>query len=141
VITRDTGMVGVGYRKQMRTWAYLYPNGVLVVDSYQKNDNWTGGLRGRILVICVDRGGNAHWISQVIYCPTRCSVPDPSCASYGRSNFQQSLPEPVGRLTGRLDVYQADDANFVDLRARIIDGIKATGQIADEIKKLLGSLF
>ena len=130
----------VGWGKRMETTAVLYRDGRLLVDSYQKNDNWTGALRGRILVVCVDEGGRSHWISDVINCPTRCAIPDFSCASYGRSTFTQTFPEPVGRLTQRLDIYQADNANYVDLRAQIIGIIKSLQDIAQEIKNLLGML-
>jgi hypothetical protein len=131
----------VGWGKKMDTTAVLYRDGRLAVSSYQKNDNWTGGLRGRILVVCVDGGGRAHWVSDVINCPTRCSIPDFSCASYGRSFHLQGFPEPVGRLTHRLDIYQADNPNFVDLRAQIIKVIKSVKDIAQEIKDLLNILF
>jgi hypothetical protein len=130
----------VGWGKRMETTTVLYRDGRLLVDSYQKNDNWTGALRGRILVVCVDEGGRSHWISDVIECPTRCAIPDFSCASYGRSTFTQTFPEPVGRLTQRLDIYQADNANYVDLRAQIITFIKSLKDIAQEIKDLLGTL-
>jgi hypothetical protein len=131
----------VGWGKRIDTTAVLYRDGRLGVDSYQKNDNWTGGLRGRILVVCLDGGGRAHWVSDVINCPTRCSIPDFTCASYGRSFHFQGFPEPVGRLTQHLDIYQADNPNYVDLRAKIIEFIRGLKDIAQEIKDALPRLI
>jgi hypothetical protein len=130
----------VGWGKRMETKVTLYRNGQLAVDSFTKNDNWTGGLRGRILVVCVNAAGRAHWVSRIFECTTRCSVPDFSCASYGRETFLDNFPEPVGQYTDRLDIYQADNVSFVDLRNRTIDFIKAAGDIAAEIKAQLDRL-
>src|SRR5215204_3906865 len=44
----------VGWGKKIVADATLYRDGRLVVDSWQQNDNWTGGLRGEILLLCVD---------------------------------------------------------------------------------------
>jgi hypothetical protein len=134
----ETGEVGWG--KRMETTAILYRNGTLTVESYQKNDNWFGGLRGRILVVCIDDRGNNIWVSDVLNCPTRCSIPDVSCASYGTANFVNSFPEPVGQYTARLDILQADNPNYVDLRQQIIVAIKAIGEIVAEVKAVLGQL-
>lgn len=44
------------------------------------------------------------------------------------------FPEAVGQYAERLDVYHADNANFVDLRSATIDGIKAAGDVAQAVK-------
>jgi hypothetical protein len=124
----------VGWGKKMDTTATLYRNGTLTVESYQKNDNWFGGLRGRILVLCIDAQGNNIWISDVLNCPTRCSVPDVSCASYGSVNFVNNFPEAVGRYTTSLDILQADDPAYTDLRNDFIDAIKAVHEVAGPVK-------
>jgi hypothetical protein len=137
---RHTEVAEVGWGKRMETTAILYRNGMLTVDSYQKNDNWFGGLRGRILVVCIDAQSNNIWVSDVFTCPTRCSVPDPSCASYGRANFVNGFPEPVGRFTERLDILQADNPNYLDLRNVFIDAIKGIGAVAAEVKAVWDQL-
>ena len=131
---RHREVAEVGWGKRMETTATLYRNGTLTVESYQKNDNWFGALRGRILVVCIDERGNNIWISDVLNCPTRCSIPDVSCASYGTTNFVNNFPEAVGKYTKRLDILQADNPNYVNLRNQFIDAIKAIGDIAAEVK-------
>jgi hypothetical protein len=126
--------IEVGWGKKMDTTATLYRNGTLTVESYQRNDNWWDGLRGRILVLCIDAQGNNIWISDVLECPTRCSIPDVSCASYGTMNFVNNFPEAVGKYTTRLDILQADNPNYVDLRNQFIDAAKAIGDVAIEVK-------
>lgn len=137
---RHTEVAEVGWGKRMETTAILYRNGQLSVDSYQKNDNWFGGLRGQILVLCIDAASNNIWISDVLACPTRCSIPDVSCASYGRTSFANQFPEQVGRFTARLDILQADNPNYVDLRNAFIDAIKAVGDVAAEVKAVWNQL-
>jgi hypothetical protein len=131
----------IGFGKRMNTTAKLFRNGTLTVESYQKNDNWFGGLRGEILVLCVDAQGYNIWISNVLQCPTRCSVLDPSCASYGMSNFVNNFPAAVGRDTASLDILQADRANYVKLRDQSIAGIKALGDFVGAVKNEWGQLF
>jgi hypothetical protein len=130
----------VGWGKKMDTTAILYKNGTLTVESYQKNDNWFGGLRGRILVLCIDANSNSIWISDVLVCPTRCSIPDVSCASYGTTNFVNNFPEAVGKHARSLDILQADNPNYVDLRNAFIDFIKGIGAIAQEVKDQFNKL-
>jgi hypothetical protein len=137
---RHREVTEVGWGKRMDTTAVLYRNGTLTVQSYQKNDNWFGGLRGRILVVCIDEHGNSIWISDVLSCPTRCSIPDVGCASYGTSSFVNNFPEAVGKHTTRLDILQADNANYVELRNQFIDAIKALGSIAQEVISQFGKL-
>ena len=48
VASAAPGETEVGWGKKMETTATLYRNGTLTVDCYQNNDNWFGGLRGRI---------------------------------------------------------------------------------------------
>jgi hypothetical protein len=138
-ITR-TETAEVGWGKQMATTATLYRNGALSVESQQRNDNWFGGLRGRILVTCIDDQARLIWVSQVFECPTRCSVPDPSCASYGTSFFQQQLPVEVGQYTASLDILQADNPNYVDMRAQLVEWVKTAQDIAPAIIAIVGML-
>jgi hypothetical protein len=65
---------------------------------------------------------------------------DPSCASFRRETFSQLLPEAVGQHAAELQIYHADNANYVDLRNSMIDAIKAAGAIAAEVKAVIGSL-
>jgi hypothetical protein len=121
----DTGEQNVAWGKWMRTWGYLYRSGKLQLNTFTRNDNWWAGLRGRVLVEYVDAAGRAIWVSQIFECPTRCSVPDFSCASYGTTWLTEDVPQEVGQLTIRLDVYQADTDVFIDMRQRICVSVKA----------------
>ena len=58
-----------------------------------------------------------------------------ACASYGRVTHVEQFPEAVGQYAERLDIYHGDDPNFVDLRAALIDGIKAAGDVADAVRE------
>lgn len=130
----------VGFGKFMETKATLYRNGHLAVSTYTRNDNWTGGLRGKVLVVAIDGQGRAIWISRELRCATRCSVPDVSCASQGRETFVENFPAKVGEMTHRLDIYQADTPSYVDLRSRLVDGIRQTLSVITELKDLAALL-
>ena len=130
----------VGFGKFMETKATLYRNGHLVVNTYTRNDNWTGGLRGKVLVVAIDGQGRAIWISQELRCATRCSVPDVTCASQGRETFVENFPPKVGEMAHRLHIYQADTPSYVDLRANLVDGIRRTISVITELKELEGLL-
>jgi hypothetical protein len=121
----DTGEVEVAWAKRMRTWGHLYRNGLFRAITFTKNDHYGAGLRGQVLVVCVDGAGRAIWVSQVFHCPTRCSIFDWSCASYGSTLLSEDFPEEVGRLSVRLDVYQTDTQVFGDLRISLCNAIKA----------------
>jgi hypothetical protein len=130
----STGKQEVGHGKFMTTDATLYRNGLLKVNTYEENTSWIAGLRGLIFVVCVDAAGRAIWVSQVFQCPTRCSVPDVSCASNGGSNFLEQFPVAVGKYTSRLDINVADDPHFSNQRDAWINAIKAAGDVAQELK-------
>ena len=130
----------VGFGKRMTTDATLYRDGTLVCSIYTENNNWTGGLRGHVLVVIYDDARRAIWVSQDHTCITRCSVPDFSCASRGRETSYEKYPDVVGKYADGLDIHQSDGASFVDLRSRIIDGIKETADIVQDIKDVLNQL-
>lgn len=130
----------VGWGKRMVTIANLYRSGLLVVDSATMNDNWFGGLRGRTLIVLVDTQGNMIWTSQIFHDPTRCSIPDVSCASYGRVTHVEQFPAPVGEHAARIDIYHADEANFINLRDALIDGLKAVADVAAAVKAVWDQL-
>jgi len=131
----------VGYAKRLRTKAKLYQNGVLVVETFSECRAAFSGLRGRVLVICFDQAGVVHWVSQEFACHTRCALMDPSCASSGTDAWVDNLPEPVGRLTQSLDIVHLEGDSDRDFRTRVIDGIKATREVADEIKAIYDNLM
>jgi|SRR5215208_3232102 hypothetical protein len=60
----QTQLQNIAWGKFMQTTATLYRDGKLVVSPYTKNDNWSAGLRGRVLVVCVDTVGQAICVSQ-----------------------------------------------------------------------------
>jgi len=130
----------IGWNKFVQTNAILYRNGFLSVESTNRNRNPWGGLRCHTLVVVQDGAGRAIWVSDDFEDPTRCSLFDPSCASDGVTTHTQQFPEPVGRLATSMDVLVADEASFVDLRKALIEAIKATAEIAQEIKDVYDQL-
>lgn len=124
----------VGWGKRMESTATLYRNGTLVVDSGTYNSNWFGGLRGRTLVVISDAEGRMIWTSPIFHDPTRCSVPDVSCASNGRVTHVDHMPASVGEFGTRIDIYHGDNPNYVNLRNVIIDIIKSFVDIAAALK-------
>jgi hypothetical protein len=130
----------VGFAKKMRTKTTLYKNGLLLAETFSETRAAFSGLRGCVIVICLDDSGVAHYVSDTIQCTTRCALIDPSCPSSGTNAWTQQLPEPVGRLSTALNIvhFEADDP--VGFTQRIINGIKATTSIGNEIKPLVDQL-
>jgi hypothetical protein len=137
---RRTNAQDIGAGKHVTSTATEYRNGLLVLDSYSKNDNWWYGMRPKTLVVAVDNQGRAIWVSQVFNSATLCGVVDPSCASQRRETFTQQFPDAVGHYTAHLEIYHADNPNYVNLRNSIIDAIKASRDIAQEVKDVLNQL-
>ncbi len=130
----------IGWNKFVQTNAILYRNGLLTVESKNRNRNPWGGMRCRTLVVVQDAAGRAIWVSNEFADPTRCSLFDPSCASDGTTTHTQQFPEPVGRFALSMDVLVADEESFVDLRNQFIRIIKATADIVQEIKDVYDQL-
>jgi hypothetical protein len=135
-----TNAQDIGAGKHVTSTATQYRNGLLMLDSYSKNDNWWYGMRPKTLVVAVDNQGRAIWVSNVFNSATLCGVADLSCASQRRETFSQQFPGAVGHHTAHLEIYHADNPNYVNLRNSIIDAIKATGDIAQEVKDVLNQL-
>jgi hypothetical protein len=129
-----------GWNKFVQTTATLYRNGLLTVESKNRNRNPVGALRCRTLVVVQDAAGRAIWVSNEFADPTRCGLFDFSCASDGTTNHTQQFPEPVGRFAVSMDILVADEASFVDLRNQFIRVIKATDDIFQEIKDVYAQL-
>jgi hypothetical protein len=129
----------VGHGKRIETTATLFRNGQFVADVFGHNNNWFAGLRPRTLVVAVDNRGRSIWVSDVLASQTLCSVWD-ACASNRRETFLNSFPEAVGHHAADLRIYHADEANYVDLRNRLIDFIKSAGDIAQAVKAELDKL-
>jgi hypothetical protein len=130
----------IGWNKFVQSDATLYRNGLLALQSTNRNRNPWGGMRCHTLVVVQDAGGRAIWVSRDFEDPTRCSLFDFSCASDGVTTHTQQFPEPVGRFAQSMDILVADEQSFVNLREQLIDVIKATGDIVKEIKDLFGEL-
>jgi hypothetical protein len=131
----------IGWNKFVQKDATLYRNGLLTVQSSNRNRNPWGGMRCHTLVVVQDAAGRAIWVSNDFEDPTRCSLFDLSCASDGVQTHTQQFPEPVGRFALSMDVLVGDEASFVDLRQALIAAIKATGEIVQEVKNVLDELF
>jgi hypothetical protein len=124
----------IGSGKHVTSNATQYSNGLLMLDSFSKNDNWFYGMRPKTLVVSVDNHNNAIWVSHEFDSATVCGVMDPTCASQRREYFSESEPAAIGRNTVRLDIYHADNPNYVNLRNQLIDAIKAGVDVAQEVK-------
>jgi len=124
----------IGWNEFVQTNVLLYRNGLLTVESTNRNRNPWGGMRCHTLVVVQDAAGRAIWVSNDFTDPTRCSLLDHSCASDGTSVHSQQFPVPVGRYALSLDVLVADEASFVDLREQFIRIIKGTAEVAQELK-------
>jgi hypothetical protein len=124
----------VGSGKRLQVHGQLYRNGSMDASVYSRNDSWVGGLRGRVLVAVVDDGGHQIWVSTVFNAATACSVPDVSCASYRQEVWAEAFPASIGQYANHCDVYCGDAPNYVDLRTKLIEGIKATEDVAQAVK-------
>lgn len=130
----------VGWGKRMETEATLYRNGQLAINCYTANNNWWTGLRGQVMILVIDAAYQAIWVSQIFHCTVRCSIPDVSCASFGRDMFSDAFPAAIGQYAERLEIYHADGPSPKNLRDSLITTIKAGGAVAkavmDEWKNL-----
>ncbi len=124
----------VGWGKRVESSVSLFRDGTMVLDSMNRNDNWFGGLRARTMIVVSDDRGRAIWVSRIFQDPTRCSVPDFSCASNGRITHVENMPAAVAEFGVRLDIYHGDEPNYVDLRNALIDFIKALVDVAAALK-------
>jgi hypothetical protein len=124
----------IGSGKHVTSSATQYANGLMMLDSFAKNDNWFYGMRPKTLIVSVDANNNAIWVSHEFDSATVCGVMDPSCASQRRETFSEAEPAAIGRNAVRLDIYHADNPNYVNLRNQLIDVIKAGADVAQEVK-------
>jgi hypothetical protein len=131
----------VGWNKTMTSDVTLYSNGELIVDTFCQNSNPTGGLRGQVLVVAVDDQNRAICVSQPFQCATCCGVFDLSCASNRRQTFTEQWPDVVGQYTVRLDVHQADQPNFVDLRNQIVKDLCSVVNLSPALQQEIKQYF
>lgn len=130
----------VGNKKRMDSTAYLHKDGKLFVDSWGRTTHKFEGLRGRVLVVVLDSAGRAIWVSHVYWNPTLCATWDPSCPSAGMTTHFESMPAAVGAHASGMRIHMYNGVNLTSLRARIIDGVKASGDIAQAVKDEFGKL-
>jgi len=140
VIETTTPEDEVGFAKKMRTTAILYKNGLLTVKTFSETRAAFSALRGCVIIICLDDSGVAHYVSDTVRCTVRCALLDPTCTSSGTNAWTQQLPEAVGRLSTELNVIHFEGEDPVGFTQRIINGIKDTGRIAEELKPLVEQL-
>lgn len=128
----------IGNRKFMSTDATLYRNGYLTLSTYSQSRHPTEGLKGYVLVICIDVAGRAIWVSEQFECTTRCPTLD-FCSSAGTNTFSQSFPDAVGQLAKRLNIYHSDQG-FGRSRENFVKTIKTATDATGKIKEALGQL-
>jgi hypothetical protein len=129
----------VGNDKRMRTNAILYRDGRLGVSAYTESQHPTEGLRGRLFIVAVDDRGRSHYVSEEFVCTTRGSTFDFFTPSRGTDAFFQNFPEPVGRLSQRLDIYHGTGP-LGDPLAGVKNFLKGAQDVYDEIKPFLEQL-
>jgi len=127
----------VGNRKSMTTKAILYRNGLLTCETFSRSRHLTEGLRGRVLVVCIDDQGRGHWVSDEMACITVGGQLDPTTPSARTDSFTEQLPEPVGRLTARIDIMQASGP-LGDSKKSLMNAIQTGKDVYEELKPLLG---
>jgi hypothetical protein len=125
----------VGNGKTIATTTALSRRGLLVVSSHAINRHVTEGLRGRVLVVVLDRRGNHIWVSQEFQHPTLCSRLDLFCASSRRSTFTEPMPAVIGQNAAWMDIHHADGGSFRDLRESVINGIRTSEEIGVEVRE------
>jgi hypothetical protein len=130
----------VGYAKTMTTDVTLYANGLLMVDTFSQNKDWSSGLRPRVLVVVRDGKGRAIFMTDPIAFSTLCSVPDLTCASNRREQHTEQWPDVIAQYAGQLDVYQGDAANYVDLHNQLVTAAKTINDVADALKDAIAML-
>jgi hypothetical protein len=129
----------VGNQKRMRTSATLYRSGGLAVSAYTESRHPTEGLRGRLFIVAVDDRGRSHWVSEEFVCTTRGSTFDFFTPSRGTDAFYQNFPEPVGRLSQRLDIFHSTGP-LGDPLAGVKNFIRGAQDVYEEIRPFLEQL-
>jgi hypothetical protein len=124
----------LGASKYLTTTPTLARNGLLTIDSYAVNKNLAYALHPRTMVVVYDVNGNAIWVSKIFSGSKVCAVLDFSCTSSRRETFMEALPDAVGKHAVDLKIYHGDGAYYVNVRNTLIDFIKATGSVAQEVK-------
>lgn len=129
----------VGNKKKVSTHVVLYRNGSLMTTIWSKSGHWSEGLRARCYLVLVDDQNRQQWTSKEYICTTRGSVPDLFTPSEGTDIWQESVPDPVARLTNRIDIFHSSGPLGPPLTG-VINFIRGTQEIYEEIKPFLDAL-
>ena len=101
----------VGSGKTMSTHATLYRDGTIFCEIYTDCDNPTHGLRGRALLLVLDRDERVLATFQIA-ATTRGGLLDFFTPSSGQETHTYSVTQEVAARAARLEVWQADEAQF-----------------------------
>ena len=137
----------VGAGKRIETTAELFGNDQMVVQARTINSSWVAGLRGRVLIVILDEQNRAIWVTDTIECRTRCSVPDPSCASEGLETFNLSFPAHpeagfvIRKYARTMRIFHSDGPDPVTFADQWKQNILIAQDIAREIKELAATIW
>jgi hypothetical protein len=94
--------------KFMATKATLYRDGKLMIEADTDNDTFDHALRGRVLLIVLDKAGSTIGVTNVMHCTLRGGFNPFGSPRSGRDVFALKFPQDVGRRAHRLHIYQKD---------------------------------
>lgn len=94
--------------KLMETRATLYRDGKLMVEADTDNSTFDHALRGRVLLIVLDKAGSTIGVTNEMSCTLRGGFNPFGPPRCGRDVFSQQFPRDVGRRAERLHIYQKD---------------------------------
>jgi hypothetical protein len=72
--------------------------------------------------------------------PQVCGIFNEWCGSSDWRNFEERFPDAIGHYAADIRIYHADDADYRDLRAAIIDRIRADVSLAPEVRLVVPTL-
>ena len=106
------------------------------------------GMKGTVMILCIDNQGRFIYMSEVFTCETLCSTSDPKCKSTRNDEpFLQKLPQSVGENTSRFEFHVGDKMNFHNVRQTVkntmnsyIEGKQIVGPLAKDLAQLLATL-
>ena len=127
----------VGDKMEIDVTATLYRDGLLMVESQERNNNDFHGMRGRIRVVCVQGNGASCAMSPDFQCETRGSRWDVFTPNQGYSSFSVQLPQVVGQYTAYLHIYASQGRDPVPAPQQWIDNLKQGQEIYEEIRPYL----
>ena len=92
----------------MKTKATLYREGKLIVEADTDNSTFDHALRGRVLLLVLDKAGSIIGVTEELHCTLRGGFNPFGPPREGRDVFFLQFPRDVGRRAEHLHIYQKD---------------------------------